>query len=203
MSQNSERESLHVFRGEERDWTLQYAAIGEFVVEFEWICWHIRHLISMILQFHGLNNWKLGEIILNQPSFSAEPLASSFSSIVGEILSDNVDVMTKMNEFRNGFQKLTRIRNDLLHGFWLIGPDVVEITGHGQPTEIHGERRTPNKGGANIKTIRTIAEIKEHTDEAKRLKELGKALTSAVILAIYKLKSEAGAERLNDEGSES
>jgi hypothetical protein len=199
----SEPQSLNVFRGEERDWTQQYAAIGEFVVEFEWICLHIRHTISMVLQFQGLNNWKLGEIILNQPSFSADPLASTLSSIIGEILSANVDVIGKMNEFRSGFQKLSRVRNDLLHGFWLIGPDVVEVTDHDTPTEIHGERRTPNKRGANVKTVLTIAEIKEHINEAKRLKQLSKALMSAVIIAMYKLESEAGAERLNDERSES
>lgn len=203
MNDDSQPQSLNVFRGEERDWTQQYAAIGEFVVEFEWICWHIRHLISMVLQFHGLNNWKLSEIILNQPSFSADPLASSLSSMIGEILSANVDVMSKVNEFRSGFQKLSRVRNDLLHGFWLIGPDVVEVTDHEHPTEIHGERRTPNKGGANIKTVRTIAEIKEHINEAKRLKELSKALMSAVVIAIYKLQSEAGAHLSNDERSES
>ncbi len=109
MNDDSQPQSLNVFRGDERDWTQQHAAIGEFVIEFEWICWHIRHLISMVLQFHGLNNRKLGEIILNQPSFSADPLASSLSSIVGEILSANVDVMTKLTEFRSGFQKLTSI----------------------------------------------------------------------------------------------
>ncbi len=203
MNDDSQPQSLNVFRGEERDWTQQYAAIGEFVVEFEWICWHIRHIISMVLQFHGLKNWKLGEIILNQPSFSADPLASCLSSIVGELLSNNIDVMAKMNEFRSGFQNLSRVRNDLLHGFWLIGPDVVEVTGHEEPTEIHGERRTPNKRGANIKTIRTIAEIREHINEAKRLKELSKALTSAVIIASYKLQSESGADLPNDERSES
>jgi hypothetical protein len=191
MNDNEEARALNIFRGEERDWTPQYAAIGEFVVEFEWICWHIRHLISMVLQFHGLNNWKLGEILLNQPCFSADPLASCLSSIIGEILSANVDVMDKMKNFRSGFQDLIRVRNDLLHGFWMIGPDVVEVTDQELPTEIHGERRTPNKAGANIKTIQTIAEIKEHINEARRVKELGKALIPAVIIALHKRKSEA------------
>ncbi len=80
---------------------------------------------------------------------------------------------------------------------------MVEVTDQELPTEIHGERRTPNKGGANIKTIGTIAEIKVHINEAKRLKELSKALMSAVILAIYKLQSESGADLPNDKRSES
>src|SRR5690349_14749858 len=145
MDENPKSQSVNVFRGEERDWTTQYAAIGEFVVEFEWICWHIRHLISIVLQLNGLNNWKLGEIIINQKSFSADPLVLSLSGIIGETLSANVDVMAKMNDFRKGFQNLISVRNDLVHGFWMIGSDVVEVTDQEQPTEIHNERRTPNK----------------------------------------------------------
>jgi hypothetical protein len=181
-----EARALNVFRGEERDWTTQYAALGEFVVEFEWICWQVRNLINIILQLHGLNNWRLGEIILNQTCFSADPLGSCLSGMVGEILSGDSDVMAKMNDFRNGFPKLCKIRNDLLHASWLIGPDVVEVTDSVQPTEIHGERRTPNKHGANRRSIRTIDQIKAHINEAKRLKEVSKSLTSAVVLGLHK-----------------
>jgi len=191
MNDDSQPQSLNVFRGEERDWTQQYAAIGEFVVEFEWICWNVRHLINGILQFHGLNNWKLGEIILNQPSFSADPLGSCLASLVAETLSDNAEVMTKMKEFKIAFQGLIKVRNDLLHGSWLIGADVVEVTEQEQPTEIHGERRTPNKDGANIKTITTIAEVQERVMEAKRVKELCKGLTGNIIIGLHQRSSTA------------
>lgn len=170
--QGETQKPLNVFRGSERDWTEQYAAIGEFVAEFEKICFYLRFTIGAVLQLHGLKTWKLGEIILNQRCFTAEPLSSCLSAIVGETVS-NEEVRAKMKAFAGAFQKLSSTRNELLHGTWFIGSDVNEVTDNEAPMELHAEKRTPNSDGARVKTVaRSLEEIRRHVAEARRVKEL-------------------------------
>jgi len=103
---------LNRFSGSERDWTAQYAAIGRFIVEFEWICWHIRFSAVSILQAYGLKKWPLGEIIFNQRVFTGDPLFSCYVSMVEESLDSQNPLIPELEKIYSDFQKLSKTRND-------------------------------------------------------------------------------------------
>lgn len=178
---------MNKFRGDQRDWTTQYAAIGQFVVEFEWICWHLRHYACILLQIHGMRNWALSEIVFNQRSFTAEPLFSCYASMVAECIECDHKLIKELEGLRKEFQDLCKVRNDLLHATYLIGADVCEITDREKPIEVHVEKRTPDKRGARVKSLaRTIDEQYEYVDIAIATKEHFKSFLPQVIVELVR-----------------
>jgi hypothetical protein len=97
---------MNKFPGSERDWTPQYAAIGAFVVEFEWISWALRHHACIILQMSGLKRWELGEIIFHQRLFTGEPLFACYASLAAECLGSDNGLIEELNKLRTPYQDL-------------------------------------------------------------------------------------------------
>lgn len=177
---------LNNFPGAERDWTKQYAAIGEFIAEFEFICWEVRFLICSILQEQGLNNFSLGEIILNQRSFTADPLAICLSACIGHVLTDNEEINKLTQTFRKEFQELTKKRNDLIHATWFIGSDVDEVTFENEPSELAAEKRTPDTKGHKVTIVASsINDVKAVTEEAAKLKLKIREIRIKVMRTLY------------------
>ena len=96
-----------------------YAALGRFAVEFEHVCNYLRVIIMTILNKEGLNNEKVMQILLSDQT--AEPLRALVGSLIPE--TQKLTGMDKkiVSKILNRVQKLTKTRNDVLHGTWFIG----------------------------------------------------------------------------------
>ena len=176
---------MNRFPGDQRDWTAQYAALGQFVVEFEWICWYLRFHACALLQMHGLKKWPLAEVIMNQRVFTADPLFACYASMVAECLGSDHALIKELDALRKEFQELCKTRNDLLHASYLIGGDVVEISDKEAPSEVHAEKRTPNKHGARVQILaRTIDEQLKYVASATAVKEKVKQFVPKVVVAL-------------------
>lgn len=179
------------FPGNERDWTPQYAAIGQFVVEFEWICWHLRFHVCTLLQIHGLKKWPLAEIIMNQRAFTAEPLFACYASVVAECLGAEHVLLRELDGLRKEFQDLSKTRNELLHASYMIGSDVVEVTDKDSPSETHAEKRTPDKHGARVQILaRTVDEQQKYVATAIAVKERFKEFAPKVMMELLEPPNE-------------
>lgn len=162
----------NVFRGSERDWSKQYSAIGEFVVAFEGSTMWIRYGLIAILQHGGLRQGSLGDVIFNHRIYSAEPLFSVYASLSAEALPNNEAVRSAFSSLRERFANLCKLRNDLLHAIYFIGPDVNYVTDRAQPPDFHAERRTPDKDGARVVDVaRSLEEMGKHIAEAWAVKQ--------------------------------
>ena len=178
---------VNVFRGDERSWQAQYAAIGEFVVEFEWCCWRLRFAASALLQHFGLGQWSLAEVIFHQRAFTAEPLFECYASLVAEALPNDEDLLSRVAAVRKEFKDVCKLRNDLLHASYLIGPSVVEVTDKAAPTEFHAEKRTPNKTGARVQVLaESLDDMKSHIAEARLVRKHVDELFAAITIALVR-----------------
>lgn len=178
---------MNVFRGDQRDWKDQYAAVGQFVVEFEWICWHLRKLGNGLLLRHGLKKESLGEVVFNQRVFTAEPLFACCESLVAEALGSDHILLEEIARIRNEFQDLCKIRNDLLHASYLIGSDVVEVTDRDTASDVHVEKRTPDRKGARVQILANRTEVLvRYVAQATAIKEKVKGLVPRVFMVLHR-----------------
>lgn len=175
-----------VFRGSDRSWVDQYAAIGEFVVAFEGSCFWLRNSSLALLQMKGLTDGSLADVIFNQRVFSAEPLFECFASLVAEAVPKEAEVLKKISSIRGRFKDLCKLRNDLLHGQYLIGPDVDVVTTNEAPPSFHVERRTPDKSGARVTLVATsLDEMRVHIALAWKIKAELIEVFSSMMQCLY------------------
>lgn len=142
-----------------------HQAIGEFVVSFEKICFAMETGISFILNAEGLRNQRVGDVIL--AGMTADPLASLYAAIVAETQDLVPDDQKIVDNALKRFQKLTSIRNDIVHGMWFIGNGNDQTTDWSNTTT---RKLHKNKKGVVYKSNEwNPASIGECTTEAKEL----------------------------------
>ena len=125
-----------------------YAALGRFAVEFEHVCNYLRAIIMAILAKEGLSNDKVMQILLADQT--AEPLRALVMSLIAET-HDLSDTDKKIvSKITSRVQKLTKKRNDVLHGTWFIGWASV---GQEQFTDAAGVKVKKDKQGAATKNF--------------------------------------------------
>ncbi len=160
------------FPGDQRDWTPQYARIGEFVVEFEYLIFFIRFEACFILQAQGLRKWELAEIIFNSTVFTAGPLFALYRSMAAQCLGSSHELIAEFKGIATRYEKLLSLRNDLLHGTYFIGPNTIEVTDKDHPSEFILDRRNPNKDGARIrKPAQSLEEFDGHIADVRALRK--------------------------------
>jgi hypothetical protein len=96
-----------------------YAALGEFAVEFEHVCFAMRCIIMSILHEQGLRNEKVLNILLAEQT--AEPLRSLTASLFAETQQFSENDEKIIGSVLSKVQVLTQERNDVLHSTWFIG----------------------------------------------------------------------------------
>lgn len=168
------------------DNTDKYALIGEYVVVFELIVFQIRLSLSVLFQLQGLKTWKMSEIVFGQKQFTAEPLVSCFESIANELLKPikekNInksfeitpeELSNLISSFRKKFSNQISVRNDLLHGTYLI-PDLHqgEELNDKILEDLHVFKDSPDKKGARRKIVsETKQDIIKHINELNDIYE--------------------------------
>jgi len=96
-----------------------YANIGEFVVKFEHVCHAMQTTITFIMQGEGLRNQQVAHIVL--AGYTADPLRTLLESLIGEVITLNDNEIKIIKNIFARIQKLTAVRNDIVHSTWFIG----------------------------------------------------------------------------------
>ena len=161
--------------------TEQYAALGQFMTEFEQICQTLRLWFVFLLGGKGLKDQTVANIIVGNQAFSAGPLIEMMEGLVGHLVGDAVKrkIITKeeakvgkdiFGKTASRFRKLTKIRNRIVHGTWFIGWASPEQTDF---SEMHGYKPSPNKKGMAIKELpKSVDEMHAYIAEAKNINAL-------------------------------
>jgi len=148
--------------GEKESYIDIYTQIGRFVVEFEQICHSIERGIRCILLKEGLGNEQIHEILL--AGLTAEPLSDLFQSLCNVHLKPDKETSKIINYVFNTFKKFIPVRNDLLHGKWLI--ILKDFEGKPKPFA-HGQKLHKNKTGSATKLFEyDVEDFKQLVNQA-------------------------------------
>ena len=146
----------------------QYAAIGEFAVKFEQICFALHTTILFILHGEGLRNQQVGRAVL--AGLTAEPLASTFAASVVEAKELDDDDKKVIKIALKRFKSLTERRNEIIHGSWFIG---WASKGQTDFSEMRGLKQGRSQKGVTAKSLETtVEEFQEHIKESEDLAKI-------------------------------
>lgn len=166
------------------DWTQYYAAIGEFVVAFEKIPTALRFNYNCIAQIKGLSVWELSANLLNIPSLGPEVLAIAYCSAVNAVSPDD-DLRARASDIIIQTKNLANRRNEIVHGEWMIGPDVAIISDIDHLPENNGIKRKVTKTGEKISEQPTIAEFAELIANCRAVAKEIKDIFTVIVMAHY------------------
>ncbi|RWP64943.1 hypothetical protein [Mesorhizobium sp.] len=147
------------------DWSEHYLAIGTFVVEFEKIATRLRFCYNCVLQTQGLKVWDLGANLLSIVTISPESLAVAYGSAM-KILSNDTELGTLTDDIYKCTKVLAERRNEIVHGEWRIGPEMVIVGADELPSRV-GIKRKSTRAGQRVTQLATIDEISQHIAEAR------------------------------------
>jgi hypothetical protein len=148
-----------LYRLADTDWSDHYAAIGEFVVSFEKISTALRFQYACVMQLDGLQTWALATNLLNIPSIGPEALAVAFRAAVTQV-TDDQDVRARADRIVKEAKELAELRNQIVHGEWLIGANVVVISDTPELPARQGIKRKPSKTGEKVTEQPTAEELR-------------------------------------------
>ncbi|BAY14015.1 hypothetical protein [Calothrix sp. NIES-2098] len=144
-----------------------YCAIGEFVIEFEQVCFAISMNISITLLANGLENANIGHIFL--AGMTASPLGEIFSSLIPEVKNLDQQEKTIVKQIFSRFQALFQKRNDIIHATWFLPLNANSM----EFETANGIKFHKSKKGFEIKNLKyTVKTFKELTAEAKTLRAI-------------------------------
>jgi len=154
-----------------------YAAIGEFVVKFEFINFYIEKGIILLLQSQGLRSQQVAQILI--AGQTAEPLKTNYQSLIYQ--TQNLNPTEKLM-IENAFKRLVKVieaRNDIIHSTWFIGwgNETTEDFSVASSMKSH-----KNKSGAAIKSFDyQVNDFKNLIDETEELSKIFSRLSSIYI----------------------
>lgn len=154
-----------------------YATIGEFIVKFEHVCHAMQTTITFIMQGQGLKNQQVAHVIM--AGYTADPLRTLLESLIGELIKLNDNEKQIIKNIFSRIQKITEIRNNIVHSTWFIG--------WGNETtqdfsEAPGFKLHKNKQGMATKTFKYKAEdFAIHIKETEKLSTLVMRLFGCIV----------------------
>ncbi|HQU16819.1 MAG: hypothetical protein B7Z66_14235 [Chromatiales bacterium 21-64-14] len=151
----------------ERQTAALYQAVGRFAVEFEHVCFAMRHIAMNLLHAQGLKNSKVLNIIFAE--LTAEPLRSLTAALIAETCQLSSQDEKIVSKVLADVQTLTRDRNDVLHSTWFIGWYGTETGDFGQAPGIKPKRS--KKGDASLDRTWRIDEFDVLTKRATSLSD--------------------------------
>ncbi len=101
-----------------------YAALGQFVVQFEDVCSNMETCIIFALHSDGLRNQNLAQALL--ADLTAAPLLQSFRAIVAELRKNDIEDLRILDNASKRVEKLIEQRNEVVHRTWFVGWAAVE-----------------------------------------------------------------------------
>ena len=167
----------------EIDWSSAYSAIGEFVVEFEKIPKELRFFYNVILQQNGLKNWKLGSFLLHIETIGPIHLSLAVRAAIFTLHPDCKELIEKADLVHKKTVELTKLRNEIAHGEWGIGPEVIYFTDSPKVPEQIGYKRKISKNGEIRRDLPTVAELHE---ASKNVRELVRAINDIKVATVLK-----------------
>lgn len=96
-----------------------YALLGEFAVEFEIICLHMRSGITMLATASGLKDQNIMQVALAE--YTADPLLRVFRSMYMDSQWINHEVEKNLTAINRRMSDLTKSRNAYIHGSHFVG----------------------------------------------------------------------------------
>ncbi|UDL87302.1 hypothetical protein LGH82_19125 [Mesorhizobium sp. PAMC28654] len=164
------------------DWSEHYRFVGTFVVEFEKIPTKLRYFYSCILQLQGLKVWELGANVLSIVTISPESLAIAYGSAL-KLLTDDKNVKGLVDDICKRTKTLAERRNEIVHGEWRIGPEMV-IVGTDKLPDRFGIKRKPTKDGQRVTDLPTINELSGLVDEARAIAQMIERAFIALVMIL-------------------
>jgi hypothetical protein len=170
--------------------TEQFAALGEFIQDFEHVCFALRPIFIFCFHKNGLSSkgQQLAIIAINNHYLTAEPLVSIVSAVYCEAVKDDEVAVKVMRDVEKRFKKLIETRNRVVHGKWMIGwtssaqEDFSKITG------IYSKL---TKKGLQFRDMpKSVDELKILSKEANELTNLTRLLMLPLIPTAPKIRSE-------------
>jgi len=115
------KEKEEKYKAQTKDW---YAALGQFVVQFEHVCSDMETCIIFALHGDALRNQNLAQALL--ADLTAAPLLQSFRAIVAELRKNDKEDLRILDNVSKRVEKLIEDRNDVVHRTWFVGWAAVE-----------------------------------------------------------------------------
>ena len=110
------KEKEEKYKAQTKDW---YAALGQFVVQFEHVCSNMESCIIFALHGDGLRNQNLAQALL--ADLTAAPLLQSFRAIVAELRKNDPEDLRILDDVSKRVAKLIEDRNEVVHRTWFVG----------------------------------------------------------------------------------
>lgn len=167
------------------DWADHYRAIGAFVVEFEKISTELRFDYGCIMQLDGLQTWSLGANLLNIPSIGPEALAVAYCAAVNQV-TDDVGLRTKADQVLKETKDLAELRNRIVHGEWMIGPEFAIVSDKLEILSNRGIKRKTGKAGETITEQPTIPELDQLTTRCIAVRDKIREIYSGILKVFFK-----------------
>lgn len=163
-----------------------YRLLGEFVAEFELLMFTMRSVLER--EMGGGPGGQLGVQALTV-ELTAWPLNKSFNSYVLSRTKGNPIAQKAISMFKDNFQKLIEIRNDLVHGTHFIGWASTEQVDFSEPEML---RLKNNKGGVmNAKVSISHDSMSAYIVRAKQLNQVAMAIGVHLILNKWEAQFES------------
>jgi hypothetical protein len=163
------------------DWSIHYARIGEFIVEYEKITQSLRFSYNCMLQRDGLKTWKLGELLLYIESVGPKHLALCLESATKILHPKEDDLIAEARAIRLKVDSLAKTRNEIAHGNWSLGPEVVIISDQESIPQKMGIKRKLSQDGIAITELPTLDGLSDEIANARsvvaRIRQFEVALT--------------------------
>jgi len=144
-----------------------YAAIGRFVVKFEYLCHQMSTCIVFVLHSDGLRTQNLAQALL--ADVTAHPLLQSFRAVVAEVRKNEADDMRILDNVSKRVETLIKQRNDVIHRTWWVGG----AASKDEDLKIHSIKFKKTKGGPEFSPrVGTVSDFNNLSSEADELSKI-------------------------------
>jgi hypothetical protein len=128
-----------------------YEQLGRFVIQFERVCGALEKCIRVVLKNEGIEKKGIQDVLL--AGMTAYPLRELAQSLIAESIHLGKEETALITFVLNEFDKLTKKRNDLIHGkHWVYS----SMEGENRSSKIDymvGSKLHKNKTGADTKEL--------------------------------------------------
>ena len=158
-----------LYRASGVDWSEHYKLIGEFVAEFEKITAGLRFQYSCILQSNGLRSWPLGEFILNIESIGPAHLSRALCAACRHLFPQEAQLVKDEDAINKETVYIAERRNEIAHGEWHIGPEVVIVSDTPALPEKMGIKRKVSKEGMKVEQLPAAQAFRDLIERTRKL----------------------------------
>ena len=145
-----------------------YCALGEFVVSFQSVSKQIRFCYLNLMKRCGLERNGPADILLYSKEIPDNVINDAFKAAYCDVFNDE-ETRREVKAIYKLFKDLIESRNKIIHGYWVIGEHVHVFSE--QLPDVHGHRPVRRGSGVEYDPLPTVAEIKELSQKAWKLRD--------------------------------